>query len=58
LNPNSLPGALSPEQVADLLGIHYRTVLRMIERGELAAFKVGQQWRISSDTLRQLMAAS
>jgi excisionase family DNA binding protein len=58
LNPNSLPGTLSPEQVADLLGVHHRTVLRMIHRGELAAFKVGQQWRITDETLRSLMAAS
>ena len=58
MDPNSLPGTLSPEQVADLLGVHHRTVLRMIHRGELAAFKVGQQWRITSDTMRKLMAVS
>jgi excisionase family DNA binding protein len=49
---------LTPEQVADLLGVHHRTVLRMIHRGELAAFKVGQQWRVTSETLRKLMAVS
>lgn len=58
MDPNSLPGVLSPEQVGELLGVHTRTVLRMIHRGELAAFKVGQQWRIKGETLRQLMASA
>jgi excisionase family DNA binding protein len=55
---DALPGVLTPEQVADLLGVDYRTILRMIRRGELAAFRVGPQWRITSETLRELMAAS
>lgn len=33
--------ALSPKEIASRLGIHYRTVLAAIERGDLVAFDVG-----------------
>ena len=32
------PNFVAPKEVAERLSIHYRTVIRMIERGELRAF--------------------
>jgi excisionase family DNA binding protein len=36
---------LNVEEVADLLKVHRSTVYRMVEKGELPAFKVGFRWR-------------
>ena len=38
-------------EVADLLGFHWQTVLRMIRSGELPAKKYGRQWRIKKADL-------
>ena len=31
---------------------HPETIRRMIQRGELKAFRVGRQWRISEETVK------
>jgi excisionase family DNA binding protein len=36
---------MDAKQVAELLKVGYRTVVRMADRGELPAFKVGDLWR-------------
>lgn len=38
-------------EVADMLGFHWQTVLRMIRSGELPAKKYGRQWRIKKADL-------
>ncbi len=43
------PSVLTPRQVAERLVVHERTVIRLIERGELRALKVGRQWRIPKE---------
>ncbi|TCO52862.1 helix-turn-helix domain-containing protein [Actinocrispum wychmicini] len=41
----------SVEQVADLLGLHVKTVRGYVHDGRLKAVKVGKQYRISGDDL-------
>ena len=38
-------------EVADMMRIHWQTVLRMIRKGELPAKKYGRAWRIRVDDL-------
>lgn len=46
---------LTPIQAAERIGCHYLTVLREIQRGRLAAFKVGRNYRITEAAIRQYM---
>ena len=41
----------SVEQVADLLGLHVRTVRTYVRDGRLKAIRIGKQYRISGDDL-------
>ena len=43
----------SIRQTADLLGVHYNTVYRMVRRGELEAYKVGRIIRISDEDIEE-----
>lgn len=40
------PNAMTPEEVADELGIAPKTVREYCKTGQLKGLKVGQQWRI------------
>lgn len=40
-----LDDILDAREVAKLLRVHQRTVIRLAERGELRAFRVGDLWR-------------
>lgn len=42
------------EQVAELLGLHVRTVRNYIQDGRLPAVRIGKQYRITSDGLAAL----
>jgi len=42
---------LDTKQVAGILGLHYKTVARMIREGRLPASKIGKEWRISRSDL-------
>jgi len=42
---------LSVDEVAERFGVNPTTVYRLIRRGGLPAFKVGGQWRFSSEML-------
>lgn len=44
----------SVEEVADLLGLHVRTVRRYIREGRLKAVRIGKQYRIGRDGLEEL----
>lgn len=41
----------TPEQVAEQLGLHVKTVRRYIREGRLEAVKVGERYRVSRDAL-------
>ncbi len=42
-------------QVADLLGMHHKTIRNFIAEGKLGATKAGKQWRISDSDLSTFM---
>jgi len=44
---------LTISEAAELLHVSKRTVLRLLRRENLPAFKVGSQWRISESQLVQ-----
>lgn len=43
------------DQVADILGMHHKTIRKFINNGKLPANKIGKQWRITSDDLNVFM---
>jgi excisionase family DNA binding protein len=45
---------LSIKEASDVMGVHPRTVLRMIEDGKLEASKVGRVWRIAPGAINAL----
>jgi excisionase family DNA binding protein len=47
--------AMSLSEVAGRLGVSVRTVRRMIEEGEIRAFKVLGQWRILESELDRII---
>ncbi len=54
---------LDAKEVAKILKVHPRTIVRLAERGELRAFKVGDLWRfrridVDDYINRQLQASS
>lgn len=46
---------LTLTEVAEKLGIHRRTVQRLVERGEIKAFQFGRQWRVMPADLEEYM---
>lgn len=44
-SPDPIPGIMSAKQLARYLQIHYVTVIRLLEWGELPGQRVGGQWR-------------
>ena len=47
---------LSIQDVARRFRINATTVYRLAKRGQLPAFKVGNQWRFSEERLREWIA--
>jgi excisionase family DNA binding protein len=43
---------LTLEQVAEVLQVSTKTVLRLIDRGELTGVKVGKAWRFTREDLQ------
>jgi len=43
------------DQIAELLGMHHKTIRKFITEGKLGASKVGKQWRISGHDLSIFM---
>lgn len=43
------------DQIAELLGMHHKTIRKFITEGKLRAGKVGKQWRISGHDLSVFM---
>lgn len=46
---------LTLQDIAGHLRISLKTARRWIDSGELAAFKIGRQWRISETDLRKFL---
>lgn len=46
---------LSPQEAAELLGLHVRTVRRYIREGRLEAVQVGNRYRIARESLEALV---
>lgn len=42
-------------EIANLLKVSVQTIIREINRGHLRAWKVGKQWRVSEDDLKQYL---
>jgi excisionase family DNA binding protein len=51
-----LPEMLTPQQVAEALGVPETDVMSIIESGELAAKKIGSSFRIKRSVLNQFLA--
>jgi excisionase family DNA binding protein len=45
------------ESAADILQVSKRTLLRMIQKREVPAFKIGGQWRIRESRFRKWVEA-
>ena len=43
------------DKIAEMLGMHHKTIRKFINEGKLRANKVGKQWRISSHDLSLFM---
>ena len=43
------------DQIAEILGMHHKTIRKFITEGKLRANKVGKQWRISEHDLNLFM---
>lgn len=48
---NDTDSLQSIQRTAELLGVSVKTVLRLIKRGELSAYKIGNQWRVAPKDL-------
>ena len=47
---------LTVRQVTSILQVSRRTICRMIDRGELPAYKLDRDWRIAREDLDQFLA--
>jgi excisionase family DNA binding protein len=45
---------LTPEEVAEYLGVGVGTVYRKLQAGDLAGFQLGRQWRIPPAEVEKL----
>ena len=48
---------IDAKEVADMLGVKPRTVLRLAERGEIIGFKVGDVWRFHRSDIEAYIEA-
>lgn len=46
---------LDAKAVADMMGIHWRTVIRLAESGQLPAYKVARQWRFRRSDVEEYL---
>jgi len=47
---------LTIAEVAQILRMHRNTVYRLVKRGDLPGFKIGDNWRVDEKALRTLLA--
>jgi excisionase family DNA binding protein len=53
--PDESKQLYTPSEIADMLRVVDKTVYRWLESGELNAYKLGRQWRISPEQLQQFL---
>lgn len=51
------PPLLSVKEIAELWRVNRITIIRLIDSGELEAFKAGRSWRVSRDSAKAYMEA-
>jgi len=44
---------LEPREVAQLLKVHHRTIVRWAEQGKLPGFKLGDLWRFRREAIEE-----
>jgi excisionase family DNA binding protein len=49
--PEFKPAVMTVREVADYLQIHPTTLYRILNRGEIPAFRVGSDWRFSREAI-------
>lgn len=42
-------------EVEGILGVSHRTLLRWVKDGKIKAVKIGGKWKVSEDTLRDII---
>ena len=47
---------LTVAEVATILRVHPATVYRLVKTGDLPAFRIGENWRITSDVLKMWLS--
>ena len=47
---------LTPMEVAAVLRVSHRTVVRWLQQGRLRGIRVGRQWRIPEEELQAILA--
>ena len=50
------PAYLTVDEVAQRFHVNATTVYRLVQRGRIPAFKIGNQWRFSETRLEQWIA--
>jgi excisionase family DNA binding protein len=55
--PQILTPALTVKDVADYLNVDEKTIYRLVQRGELPAFKVSGSWRFEISDLKDWVAS-
>lgn len=50
--------ALTVDELADYLHVHRRTVIRLVERGEIPALRLGRIYRFDPERIRALFDGS
>ena len=48
---------IDAKEAAKMLGVTSRTVVRLVERGEIAGFKVGDVWRFYREDIQRYIDA-
>jgi len=46
---------LEPKQVADMLKVHHRTIIRWAEQGKIPGFKLGDLWRFRREAIEEFI---
>lgn len=45
-------------EVEGILGVSHRTLLRWVTEGKIKAVKIGSRWKISEDTLKDILGGN
>ncbi len=46
---------LTPKEIAELLDVHFNTVLYWLRNGNLKGVKVGRRWRVKPEWLKEFI---